>query len=783
MVSALFAERVHSRLGVPSVGWLFLAAFLIAYAVVLIRTAWMCDDAFITLRTVDNFVRGYGLVWNPGERVQAYTHPLWLFVLSAPYAITREPFYTTLALSMLLAIATALLLLWQSRGSVVRLALVGLLLIGSKAFVDYSTSGLENPLSYLLLTVCLWLGLEKRVTHAVFVGALGGLLMLNRLDLGLLVGPLLAFVFLRAPRQVALRMAMAAMLPVAGWMLFALIYYGFPFPNTFYAKQSIGIPRHEYVERGLAYLIETAVADSATLVGIAAGVIAALWQRKGEFAAAVLGIALYLCYVIWIGGDFMAGRMLSVPLAGALSLLAASKGAWEFIAGKLALIAVAAATLINRPYLLGDPPLRGVFDGSAVKTPIGAVAEFGLYHIADERAHYRALWLLPALKGEADPLRFERIEQGRALARSGAYFHVFTLIGMVGYYAGQGVEIVDPLALSDAFLARIGLHTHPSDWRLAHVERPLPDGYLLTRFSGENHIRDPQLAARYEQLQLLTRGPLFAPERLSAIFALNAQPPLFARLNADQDVRYDYYLSFFHPRGLRLDNRALDVVFSGPRSGHRLFVRADGSYRLELRSDRGRDLRMERLAADDGVLLVDLEDVDAVRVVPLDGQPIVARYVLVSPAVDEEGHPVRSSSVALNLSRPQIFAWAITDPNKEPLWVTQPSLPLLLNIAERRPHVLQVSVFPLCASGKDQALRLKLNGRPLAAHTWANCGSGFGPRWETTIVLNSEQVHRGWNLLEVEAEYGVVLSDVAPETGDGRVMYVGFNRLWLEPAR
>jgi arabinofuranosyltransferase len=153
MVSALFAERVHSRLNVPWVGRLFLAAFLIAYAAVLIRTAWMCDDAFITLRTVDNFVRGYGLVWNPGERVQAYTHPLWLFVLSAPYAITREPFYTTLALSMLLAIATALLLLWQSRGSVVRLALVGLLLIGSKAFVDYSTSGLENPLSYLLLTV------------------------------------------------------------------------------------------------------------------------------------------------------------------------------------------------------------------------------------------------------------------------------------------------------------------------------------------------------------------------------------------------------------------------------------------------------------------------------------------------------------------------------------------------------------------------------------------------------------------------------------------------------
>ena len=50
--------------------------FLAAYAILLVRTAWMCDDAFITLRTVDNFVQGYGLVWNVGERVQVYTHPL-----------------------------------------------------------------------------------------------------------------------------------------------------------------------------------------------------------------------------------------------------------------------------------------------------------------------------------------------------------------------------------------------------------------------------------------------------------------------------------------------------------------------------------------------------------------------------------------------------------------------------------------------------------------------------------------------------------------------------------
>ena len=61
-------------------------------------SAWIQDDAFITLRTVDNFVEGYGLRWNPAERVQSYTHPLWMFLLSGLYFFTREAYFTTLAL-------------------------------------------------------------------------------------------------------------------------------------------------------------------------------------------------------------------------------------------------------------------------------------------------------------------------------------------------------------------------------------------------------------------------------------------------------------------------------------------------------------------------------------------------------------------------------------------------------------------------------------------------------------------------------------------------------------
>ena len=55
---------------------------LSVFFLLLIRTAWLDDDAYITFRTIDNFLNGYGLRWNTINRVQAYTHPLWMMVIT-----------------------------------------------------------------------------------------------------------------------------------------------------------------------------------------------------------------------------------------------------------------------------------------------------------------------------------------------------------------------------------------------------------------------------------------------------------------------------------------------------------------------------------------------------------------------------------------------------------------------------------------------------------------------------------------------------------------------------
>jgi arabinofuranosyltransferase len=107
--------------------------------------AWVCDDAYISFRTLENLLAGYGLRWNVDERVQAYTHPLWL-LLQVPFrALSGEVFYTSIALSCALTAAAFWIGTRLLRARPLWLAGLAVLpLLGSQAFLDYATSGLES---------------------------------------------------------------------------------------------------------------------------------------------------------------------------------------------------------------------------------------------------------------------------------------------------------------------------------------------------------------------------------------------------------------------------------------------------------------------------------------------------------------------------------------------------------------------------------------------------------------------------------------------------------------
>ena len=496
---------------------------LLLYAFVLLRTAWLCDEAYLTFRTAYNLVNGFGPTWNVAERVQAFTHPLWMLLLSGLYALTREMYLTPLLLSVALSLAAA----WFFAFRVARTpgaAVLGLCIwSGSRAFVDYSTSGLESPLAHLLLLV-LFLALAH-AWRAVQVGLLLSAVLLLRTDFLILLLPALVFWFRSqegGPGK--MRPLLLGLAPFFLWHGFALLYYGSLLGNPVVARLNTGIAPKELARQGLVYLQESIHFDPLTLPVIGLGCIAAAslaWRLR----AMAIGILLYLAYVVAIGGDFMSGHLFSAPLVWAAALLIrALERLPRAVEWSLAVPVLVAGLLAPYPSLTsgGDYGLdRGNDFDDARKAAKEIVGEDG---IADERAwNYRLTGLcrveLDGLHPIAPLAEHPRYQEVQRLVASGKKLITPDAVGLRGYYLGPGVHLVDASGQADPLLARLPVASG-AVFR-SHFKRSLPSGYEKSLEAGENKLKDTNLAGVYDALRLVTRGPLFDRARLWEIVRLN----------------------------------------------------------------------------------------------------------------------------------------------------------------------------------------------------------------------------------------------------------------------
>lgn len=475
--------------------------------------AWMCDDAFISLRTVDHFVHGRGLRWNLDERVQAYTHPLWVLVLSVPYALTREPYLTTLAVSIVLT-ALYLVSLWRLHGDSNGSLLTALLVLcASKPFLEFSTSGLENCLVHLLISLTWWRAWGPP-TRRVFLHTclLAGLAALTRIDTALLVAPAVLLHAHRARAETSpgrlLRTALAGATPLVAWTLFSLVYYGRPVPNTAYAKVNTGLGLDYLAPQGLRYLASCALADPLGCLALAWLILRGARRRTWEALMPCVAALAWLLYQLRIGGDFMVGRYLTPPVA--LAAVCVAREASGFAAGRLAPTAAALVML-----LWPASPARLVHLRRA-----GPM----IYHrgVSDEWAAYRSTLALFHSE-DPDPAQHPAAREAREYGRStDAQQPVVRIaIGIFGYYAPPEAIIVDALALADPLLACFEV-VGRGRWRPGHYTRPIPAGYLRARLDGTSDLADPDLARFYAELRHVVAAPIWSAGRARAIWDLNS---------------------------------------------------------------------------------------------------------------------------------------------------------------------------------------------------------------------------------------------------------------------
>jgi arabinofuranosyltransferase len=507
---------------------------MLVFVALFITHAWVVDDAYITLRTVHNFVNGLGLRWNVVERVQAYTHPLWMFALSAAYAVTREAFLTTLAVSFTVSLAAVLAAgrLAGRTGEPWRKALLLGVLLASKAFLDFCSSGLENPLTHLLLALFFgrflfparpWVEAPPRqVGWLFFVAALA---FLNRQDTLLFLMPACLFVLqaqlrdrgLPGLRRIAPGVGLA-LLPAFAWLAFSFLYYGSTVPNTALAKL-IGPRLHarEQLQAGAAYFLDSLFIDFATLPLCALALYLCFRRRDPAFRCLAIGMVLYLLYVAAAGavGTHMSGRFFSGVVFLAAIVIALLVRSWQ---QALPIGGLAALVLVASPF----SPLRVGTSGYAkpqMARPEGAIIDTR-YYVMQEGAALLNL-------RHRGPMPFHSAYLA-GLGMRAAPRKVFEggpppfnlMIGYAGYAAGPDKHLVDVLGLSDPLIARVPL-ARGAAWGPGHFQRTVPRGYIASIESGSNRIEDANLRPYYEAIRVVTQGPVFSGERLGVLWRLS----------------------------------------------------------------------------------------------------------------------------------------------------------------------------------------------------------------------------------------------------------------------
>ena len=514
---------------------------------VFIKNAWVTEDAYIIFRSVEQVFAGNGPVWNPHERVQAFTSPLWFGVMVLTRSVSPSLFMNAIVVSLALWLLTVrnLQLLAPNR---VAFAMCILLWVASSALHDYTSSGLENVLAFALITTFLLqvVRLERDTppppnTFGLLLHAsvVFGLVAVTRHDLVPLLLPPAVFLAwthrgVLSARQV-LALAVAAAVPLAAWTLFSLVYYGFPWPNTAYAKLNTGIDRADLVLQGLRYVQVSFQQDPVTPVTIVAALLVTVFRaRHTVYRFVGLGIVLNLAYVVWIGGDFMAGRFLSYSYLVATVLLVLELPRVEL-------------PLLRNDHLRNQPNAATRWRNLTATALVGiAVVAYAIayrhtplncwrpdpehgpdrFGVISERDYYPELSLINYLSRDPEAGTWpyhDFVRIGSEIFRSSERVHEAGAIGVTGYVAGTDKIIVDIFALADPLLARLPVED-PESWRIGHFRRAVPDGYLERLGALDLLHADlraygvPESAGELERLAFLGRMHPITPTNLDELY-------------------------------------------------------------------------------------------------------------------------------------------------------------------------------------------------------------------------------------------------------------------------
>jgi len=485
----------------------FSFAFLIFHS---LYFSMLYDDAFISFRYVRNLLNGHGLVFNPGEYVEAYSNLLWVLMIGF-LSFLLKPFGVGISLvSLFLSFISAAILVTMVKRYFTELSFIQgyyyyvPLLAVNTFFAFWLYGGIETIAFSAALTsaYCLLLGKSNRSLPWVFA-----MLILLRVDgfvywiifiVSMMIDRLAdknrphLFAWLRNHRRVFMIPAFVFLSQV----IFRLLYYGYPMPNTFYAKVGAGLPAK--IGSGLEYIGNFYQINGALLLTF---IVLFFFLEKRISGRLILTplLAFSVLYIVYLGGDSLIHfRFLThlIPLFLLVPILLV-----EYLSRQLKLPGLKLVYLVFI-FIFFFQGNHGLF--------ISLKNQFkGWYPLEQAKQEYEATYLLGNYFAHKYP------EKSIALGA----------IGIIPFVA-ERMQVIDILGLADTHVAhlkedKIDFHIGHNKWDIDHVLslRPhiiIPPNYMFAKPPRKEEINNQALLYGADLIKSAAFNTNYLPRTRSA---------------------------------------------------------------------------------------------------------------------------------------------------------------------------------------------------------------------------------------------------------------------------
>ena len=391
--------------------WVWLFAFALMDVAFLRASSliWIADDAYASFRYADNWAHGLGLVFNPHERVEGITNPLWTLALGLldRWGFDVERSSTTIGVLAYLSCVPLLIVACRVTGMRRILPVAAVIAIADPDLATFASGGLETQaFTVSVLASYAFAFAGSAVQSGLVTGFFAAISGMLRPD-GVVFVPALMLAFIgKSRRRGLIPYLLLSFLALAAFHGWRRLYYGSWLPNTYYAKSAF----LSWWSQGAIYLGYFAQRHASVLTaGVALStitiVIAIRHARRtprssfqtrqperihhllSQLGVAWAMIVVYTLIVVRVGGDFMYARLL-VPIIPLLAI-AVQLPLDYLLHDKRALHASAGVTVAGLLFVAPCP----------VDTDI--VSHHG---IVDERAYYQG-GLVDLIERNASNLR------------------------------------------------------------------------------------------------------------------------------------------------------------------------------------------------------------------------------------------------------------------------------------------------------------------------------------------------------------------------------------------